>query len=203
MMKRLVDITVSFFALIVLLPAILFVALLVRLFLGTPVLFRQQRPGLNGKPFTLLKFRSMRDATDSRGNPLPDEQRLTSFGKFLRKSSLDELPSLWNILKGEMSLVGPRPLLMQYLELYSPEQNRRHNVRPGLTGWAQVNGRNNIDWQEKLRLDVEYVDQMSFWFDIKILILTFKKTITADGVSKEGHSTSDAFTGNSPGDPAE
>lgn len=197
MVKRIFDIVVSLSVIVLASPIFILVALSVRAFLGSPVLFRQQRPGLQGKPFKLLKFRSMRDVVAPDGTPLPDEKRLTKFGKFLRKSSLDELPSLWNILVGEMSLVGPRPLLMQYLELYSPEQNRRHDVRPGLTGWAQVNGRNNIDWQEKFRLDVEYVDKMSFWFDCKILLLTVKKTLTADGVTKTGHSTTDVFTGNS------
>ncbi len=196
MVKRIFDIIVSSAVLVLAFPVIVLVALSVRIFLGSPVLFRQQRPGLQGKPFELLKFRSMRDAMAPDGSPLPDSKRLTDFGKFLRKSSLDELPSLLNILKGEMSLVGPRPLLMQYMELYSPEQNRRHDVRPGLTGWAQVNGRNDIDWQEKFRLDVEYVNKKSFWFDCKILLLTVKKMLTAEGVSKAGHCTTDVFTGN-------
>lgn len=174
---------------------ILVVAILVRINLGSPVLFRQTRPGFKGRPFKLMKFRTMLDATDSEGKPLPDDVRLTRFGKLLRKTSLDELPSLINILKGEMSLVGPRPLLMQYLELYTPEENRRHDVLPGLTGWAQVNGRNNIGWPEKLRLDVEYVDQRSFLMDLKIILMTFTKILSADGVSKDGHATTEVFTG--------
>ena len=196
MLKRTIDIVVSLSALISAAPIVLLVAILVRIKLGSPILFRQKRPGLGGKPFTLLKFRTMLDATDAAGNPLPDDQRLTTFGAFLRKSSLDELPSLWNILIGEMSLVGPRPLLMQYLPLYSPQQSRRHDVRPGLTGWAQVNGRNNISWEEKFRLDVEYVDHISLFFDLKIILLTIKKVLVAEGVSKDGHATTEAFTGN-------
>ena len=196
MMKRTLDVVVSATVLILASPIILAVAALVRVFLGSPVLFTQMRPGRNGKPFVLLKFRTMLDATDAQQNPLPDAQRLTSFGKFLRKSSLDELPSLWNILAGQMSLVGPRPLLMQYIPLYSPEQNRRHDVRPGLTGWAQINGRNNLSWQEKFRLDLEYVDNMSFMFDCKILLLTVKKVLIADGVNKDGHLTTEPFKGN-------
>ena len=196
MLKRIIDITVAICALICAAPIVLLVAILVRIKLGSPILFRQRRPGLGGKPFTLLKFRTMLDETDAAGNPLPDDQRLTTFGAFLRKSSLDELPSLWNILVGEMSLVGPRPLLMQYLPLYSPEQSRRHDVRPGLTGWAQVNGRNNISWEDKFRLDVEYVDHISLFFDLKIILLTIKKVLVAEGVSKDGHVTTEAFTGN-------
>ena len=202
MLKRTIDIVVSLSALISAAPIVLLVAILVRIKLGSPILFRQKRPGLGGKPFTLLKFRTMLDATDAAGNPLPDDQRLTTFGAFLRKSSLDELPSLWNILIGEMSLVGPRPLLMQYLPLYSPQQSRRHDVRPGLTGWAQVNGRNNISWEEKFRLDVEYVDHISLFFDLKIILLTIKKVLVAEGVNKDGHATTEAFTGNPTDDSA-
>ena len=201
MLKRTIDIVVSLTALMLAAPVILMVAILVRVKLGSPILFRQKRPGLDGKPFTLLKFRTMLDATDAAGNPLPDDQRMTTFGAFLRKSSLDELPSLWNILIGEMSLVGPRPLLMQYLPLYSSEQSRRHDVRPGLTGWAQVNGRNNISWEEKFRLDVEYVDTVSLFFDLKIILLTIKKVLVAEGVSKDGHVTTEAFTGSQHDDP--
>ncbi len=168
----------------------------IRTNLGSPVLFRQLRPGLLGKPFYLVKFRSMRDETSKlSGELLPDSERLTSFGQILRSLSLDELPEFWNVLKGEMSLVGPRPLLMEYLSLYSPEQARRHKVRPGITGWAQVNGRNAISWDEKFKLDVWYIDNQSFWLDIKILFLTVKKVLTRDGVSAKGEATMAKFTG--------
>jgi len=163
--------------------------------LGKPVLFRQKRPGLKGNIFEMLKFRSMRDAVDGEGNALPDSERLTPFGKKLRSSSLDELPGLWNVLKGDMSLVGPRPLLVEYLPLYSVEQARRHDVRPGITGWAQVNGRNAISWEEKFKLDIWYVDNQSFWLDIKILFLTVKKVFVRDGISAEGEVTMHKFTG--------
>lgn len=196
MLRRVFDITVSSIALLLLLPVFGVIYYRVARNLGEPVLFRQQRPGLNGKVFEMLKFRSMRDAVDKQGNTLPDCERLTSFGKKLRSSSLDELPGLWSVLKGDMSLVGPRPLLVEYLPLYSKEQARRHDVRPGITGWAQVNGRNAISWEEKFKLDVWYVDNQSFWLDIKILLLTVKKVLVRDGVSAEGEATMSKFTGN-------
>lgn len=194
-MKRLFDFLVSLTALILLSPIIALVAWKIRKNLGSPVLFRQTRPGLNGKPFEMVKFRTMKDAVDEQGNTLPDSERMTPFGDKLRNSSLDELPELWNVLKGEMSLVGPRPLLMQYLPLYSPEQSRRHEVRPGVTGWAQINGRNAISWEEKFKLDVWYVDNRSFWLDIKILLLTVKKVFVKEGISADGHVTIAPFTG--------
>ncbi|ELA8259773.1 sugar transferase [Vibrio alginolyticus] len=195
-MKRIFDFTASLFALILLSPIIALVAWKIRKNLGSPVLFRQTRPGLNGKPFEMVKFRTMKDAVDSQGNPLPDSERMTPFGDKLRNSSLDELPELWNVLKGEMSLVGPRPLLMQYLPLYSKEQARRHEVRPGVTGWAQINGRNAISWEDKFKLDVWYVDNRSFWLDVKILLLTVKKVFVKEGISSEGHVTTEYFKGN-------
>ena len=194
-MKRLVDFTVTLLGLIVMSPLLLVLGILVRIQLGSPVLFCQQRPGLNGSPFMMYKFRTMTGERDADGNLLPDEQRLTSFGKFLRSASLDELPELINVLKGEMSLVGPRPLLMQYLPLYSPEQARRHEVRPGITGWAQVNGRNAIGWEEKFKLDVWYVDNQSFWLDLKILWMTFSKVFKREGISQEGQATMEPFRG--------
>ncbi len=197
-MKRLFDMVVSAMALVVFSPLLLFIAWRVRRKMGSPVLFRQVRPGLHGKPFEMVKFRTMRDAVDSQGNLLPDAERLTSFGNFLRASSLDELPELWNVLKGEMSLVGPRPLLMEYLPLYSAEQARRHEVRPGVTGWAQVNGRNALSWEEKFKLDVWYVDNRSFWLDLKILFLTVKKVLVKEGISAQGEATMSKFTGNVP-----
>lgn len=196
MMKRLLDIVVSAVALAVLSPAILLLAWQVRRKLGSPVLFRQARPGLNGKPFEIVKFRTMRDAVDARGEPLPDAARLASFGRFLRSASLDELPELWNVLKGDMSLVGPRPLLMEYLPLYSREQARRHEVRPGITGWAQVHGRNALDWPERLRMDVWYVDHRSFLLDLKILWMTLVKVLKREGIAAGGHATMPKFTGN-------
>lgn len=177
-MKRMLDIVLSFVALITLSPIIALVAWKIRKNLGSPVLFHQTRPGLSGKPFKMVKFRTMKDAVDQQGNPLPDSERMTPFGDKLRNSSLDELPELWNVLKGEMSLVGPRPLLMQYLPLYSKEQSRRHDVRPGVTGWAQINGRNAISWEDKFKLDVWYVDNRNLWLDIKILCLTVKKVLS-------------------------
>lgn len=198
MLKRFFDIVVSFVALVVLSPVILFVAWKVRRHLGSPVLFRQVRPGLHNKPFEMLKFRTMRDALDKSGNPLPDNQRMTGFGSFLRSSSLDELPGLWNVLKGEMSLVGPRPLLMEYLPLYSPEQARRHDVKPGITGWAQVNGRNAISWEQKFQYDIWYVENQSFWLDVKILALTLKKVFIREGISAEGEVTMSKFLGDKP-----
>jgi len=164
--------------------------------LGSPVLFRQIRPGMHGKPFEMIKFRTMKDAVDAEGNSLPDSERMTAFGQFLRATSLDELPELWNVLKGQMSLVGPRPLLMEYLPLYSEEQYRRHQMRPGITGWAQVNGRNAISWEDKFKLDVWYVDNRSFWLDLKVLFLTVKKVVVRDGISGEGETTMSKFTGN-------
>ena len=194
-MKRLFDIAVSTVALVLLSPVMLLVALMVRSKLGSPVLFRQVRPGLHGKPFTLVKFRTMRDAHDRRGRPLPDEERLTSFGRTLRSTSLDELPELWNVLTGDMSLVGPRPLLMQYLERYSPEQSRRHDVRPGLTGWTQVKGRNALNWPEKLMLDIWYVDNRSFLLDLRIMAMTVRQLFARQGISHEGSETMPEFMG--------
>ncbi len=194
--KRIFDLTAAVFGLVIVSPLLLAMAVLVRIFLGSPILFSQKRPGYKGKPFHIHKFRTMTDARDQAGNLLPDSQRLTSFGRFLRASSLDELPELFNILRGEMSLVGPRPLLMQYLERYSPEQARRHDVLPGLTGWAQVNGRNALTWQDKFRLDVWYVDNWSFWLDIKILFLTAGKVFKREGISQPGHATAEEFMGN-------
>jgi len=193
--KRLFDIFASFFGLLLLAPVISIVAWQIRRKLGTPVLFRQVRPGLDGKPFEMIKFRTMRDAVDAAGNPLPDSERMTPFGSFLRSSSLDELPELWNVLKGEMSLVGPRPLLMEYLPLYSPEQYRRHEARPGVTGWAQINGRNALSWDEKFKLDIWYVDNRSFWLDLKIIFLTIKKVVVREGISADGEATMAKFTG--------
>lgn len=195
MIKRFFDLFASFFGLLVLSPVIAIVAWKIRKNLGSPVLFKQVRPGKDGKPFQMVKFRTMRDAVDAAGNPLPDSERLTPFGNWLRSTSLDELPELWNVLKGDMSLVGPRPLLMEYLPLYNPEQYRRHEVRPGVTGWAQVNGRNAISWEEKFKLDVWYVNNQSFWLDIKIVWLTVKKVLVRDGISAEGEATMSKFTG--------
>jgi lipopolysaccharide/colanic/teichoic acid biosynthesis glycosyltransferase len=168
---------------------------MIRRQMGSPVFFRQTRPGLHGRPFEMIKFRTMRDAVDAQGRPLPDAERLTRLGRFLRSSSLDELPELWNVLRGEMSLVGPRPLLMEYLPLYSPEQARRHELRPGVTGWAQVNGRNAISWEEKFALDVWYVDNRSLWLDLEIIWLTIRKVIKRDGISAAGEATMPKFTG--------
>ncbi|WP_417559368.1 sugar transferase [Marinomonas sp.] len=194
-MKRLFDFTSAFLGLLALSPVIIVVALLIRIKLGSPILFTQDRPGLNGHVFKMMKFRSMLDAKDKQGNLLPDNQRMTTFGAFLRSTSLDELPGLFNVLKGDMSLVGPRPLLVQYLPLYSDEQARRHHVRPGITGWAQVNGRNAISWEDKFKLDVWYVDNQSFWLDIKILLLTVKKVFVREGINADGHVTIEPFTG--------
>lgn len=194
-MKRCFDFFASFLALFFLWPVLALVAWRIKKNLGSPVFFKQVRPGLNGKPFEMIKFRTMRDATDAQGNPLPDCERLTPFGSFLRSSSLDELPELWNVLKGDMSLVGPRPLLMEYLPLYSPEQFRRHEARPGVSGWAQVNGRNAICWEDKFKLDVWYVDNASFLLDLKIIFLTVKKVLIKDGISAEGEATMPKFTG--------
>lgn len=194
-MKRLFDLVAAGIALVLLSPLLLVVALLVRLKLGSPVLFRQVRPGLHARPFTVLKFRTMLDAAGPDGQPLPDVERLTRFGRFLRASSLDELPELWNVVKGEMSLVGPRPLLMEYVPLYTPEQARRHAVRPGLTGWAQVNGRNALGWDDKFTLDVWYVDHRSFWLDLRILWQTVRKVATRHGISADGEATMPRFNG--------
>lgn len=180
---------------ILLLPFYCVMALLLRLKIGAPVLFKQTRPGLYGKPFVLYKFRTMRAAVDSEGRPLSDSERLTPFGKRLRSTSLDELPELWNVLKGDMSLVGPRPLLMKYLDRYTPEQARRHEVKPGITGWAQVNGRNAISWEDKFKLDVWYVDNQSFWLDMKVLCLTILKILRREGISAKGEATMSEFTG--------
>ncbi|WP_107843373.1 sugar transferase [Neisseria sicca] len=194
--KRLFDIIASVSGLIFLSPVFLILIYLIRKNLGEPVFFTQERPGKDGKPFKMIKFRSMRDAVDKNGNPLPDSERLTPFGKKLRATSLDELPELWNVLKGEMSLVGPRPLLMSYLPLYNEFQNRRHEMRPGVTGWAQVNGRNALSWDEKFAHDIWYIDHYSFWLDMKILFLTVKKVFIKEGISAEGEATMPYFTGN-------
>ena len=195
MIKRFFDIIASVVGLLLLAPVIAVVALQIRRKLGSPILFRQTRPGKDGSPFEMIKFRTMRDAVDSAGNVLPDSDRMTPFGNFLRSTSLDELPELWNVLKGDMSLVGPRPLLMEYLPLYSEEQYRRHDVRPGVTGWAQINGRNAISWEDKFRLDTWYVDNRSFCLDLKIIYLTIKKVLIRDGISAEGEVTMPKFTG--------
>lgn len=197
MIKRLFDIVVSLIGLLILSPIIWFVGRKIAKNLGRPVIFKQQRPGFNGNIFEMAKFRSMRDALDEQGNPLPDNERLTPFGEKLRNSSLDELPGLWNVLKGDMSLVGPRPLLIEYLPLYSKEQARRHEVKPGITGWAQVNGRNAISWEDKFKLDVWYVDNQSFWLDMKILFMTIKKVFVREGITAEGEATMTRFQGSS------
>lgn len=194
-MKRFLDFSVALTALAILWPLISIIAVLVMLKLGSPVFFRQVRPGLHGKPFTLLKFRSMRNSCDPHGNPLPDAERMTSFGALLRRLSLDELPQLINVLRGDMSLVGPRPLLMEYLPLYSLEQARRHEVRPGITGWAQVNGRNAVSWDEKFKLDLWYVDHHSFRVDAQILFMTVRRVFARDGIAAEGHVTMEKFRG--------
>lgn len=196
MLKRLFDLVCSALALLLLWPVLLAIFVLVRVKLGSPALFRQERPGLHGRPFIMIKFRTMLDGQDDNGKPLPDELRLTPFGRMLRATSLDELPELWNVLKGDMSLVGPRPLLSEYLPLYSLEQSRRHEARPGVTGWAQVNGRNALSWDEKFRLDVWYVDNQSLWIDIKILCLTLKKVLLRDGINADGEATMPKFKGN-------
>jgi sugar transferase EpsL len=193
--KRLLDLALTIPALIFLSPLLAIVTLLVWLKLGAPVVFHQQRPGLHGQPFTLLKFRTMTDARDTQGNLLPDVDRLTRFGCFLRSTSLDELPELINVLKGEMSLVGPRPLLMDYLDRYTPEQMRRHEVKPGITGWAQVNGRNALTWEQKFAMDVWYVDHQSLWLDIKIIVLTISKTLRREGITHPGQATMEEFLG--------
>jgi len=199
MLKRLVDLVGAGLAIVLLSPLIAIVAYLVWRNLGSPIFFTQRRPGLNGKPFIMYKFRTMSDARDSEGKLLPDDQRLTRFGQFLRSTSLDELPELWNVIKGEMSLVGPRPLLMKYLELYTPEQARRHEVKPGITGWAQVNGRNALTWEEKFRLDVWYVDNWTLTLDLRILWLTLLKVVRRHGISAAGHATMPEFRGSQNG----
>ncbi len=194
-MKRFLDLSVAILGLTLLSPLILLLALLIYLKLGSSILFTQTRPGLRGKPFRMIKFRTMTDSHGADGELLPDSMRLTPFGKFLRTTSLDELPELWNVLKGDMSLVGPRPLLMEYLPFYTPEQARRHEVRPGITGWAQINGRNAISWEKKFKLDVWYVNNQSFWLDLKILFLTVKKVFVREGISADGEATMPKFTG--------
>ena len=195
MIKRLLDIIIASIALILLSPLYFYVAHKVKKNLGSPVLFRQVRPGLHGKPFEMIKFRSMKDAVDAQGNPLPDSERLTPFGKMLRSSSLDEMPELWNVIKGDMSIVGPRPLLMEYLPLYNQEQAKRHDVRPGMTGHAQVNGRNAISWEEKFKLDTWYVENQSVWLDFKIMLKTVKKVLAKDDINEAGEATMTKFTG--------
>ncbi len=196
MVKRALDILGAAIGLIVFSPILIIISLKICREMGSPVLFRQTRPGRHGKPFQMIKFRTMRDAIDTDGRPLPDAERLTKLGRFLRSSSIDELPELWNVLKGDMSLVGPRPLLMEYLPLYSPEQTRRHEVRPGVTGWAQVNGRNAISWDEKFALDVWYVDNRSLWLDMKIIWLTIRKVIKRDDIDDAGGVGQEKFKGN-------
>jgi lipopolysaccharide/colanic/teichoic acid biosynthesis glycosyltransferase len=198
-MKRAFDVVAAAAALAMLAVPMLAIAGAVRVCLGRPVLFTQLRPGRHGIPFRLIKFRTMREAVDAEGRPLPDDERLTRLGQWLRAASLDELPELWNVLRGDMSLVGPRPLLTEYLPLYTPEQARRHEVRPGVTGWAQVNGRNALSWEEKFELDVWYVDHASFWLDLKIIALTVWKTLRCDGINQAGHATMPDFMGSAAG----
>ena len=195
MLKRILDVVIASTALVLLSPVYALVAYKVKKNLGSPVLFRQTRPGLYGQPFEMIKFRSMKDALDTAGNPLPDSERLTPFGKMLRATSLDEMPELWNVIKGDMSIVGPRPLLMEYLPLYNSEQAKRHDVRPGITGYAQVNGRNAISWEKKFELDTWYVNNQSFWLDFKIMLKTVKKVLAKDDISAEGEVTMHKFTG--------
>jgi sugar transferase EpsL len=193
--KRTFDFIMALFGLAVLSPVMLLIAVLLRLSVGSPVLFRQRRPGLRGVPFRLVKFRTMRDLVGAHGQPLPDAERLTRLGRFLRITSLDELPEFWNVLRGEMSLVGPRPLLMEYLPLYTPQQARRHEVRPGITGSAQISGRNAMSWDDKFALDVWYVDHHSFWLDLRILAMTVVRVLRRKGISQEGHATVQPFQG--------
>lgn len=194
--KRAIDILGSFLGGLLISPILIIIAILIRIKLGSPIFFTQDRVGKDGKVFKIVKFRTMLEAYDKFGEPLSDKERVTSFGNFLRRTSLDELPELINVLKGDMSLVGPRPLLVEYIDLYSKEQFRRHEVRPGMTGWAQVNGRNNLDWDDKFKMDVEYVDNVNLLLDIKILFLTIFKVLKRDGISKDGHVTMDKFKGN-------
>ena len=195
MLKRFFDISFSFVTLVLLSPVIFIVSLKISKNLGNPVLFRQKRPGQHGKIFEMIKFRSMREAVDEKGRVLPDSERITTFGQSIRSASIDELPELWNVLKGDMSIVGPRPLLVEYLPLYSSEQSRRHEVKPGITGWAQVNGRNAISWEDKFELDVWYVDNQSFFLDLKILFLTIKKVIVRENINSKNHTTMKPFLG--------
>lgn len=195
MLKRILDVAIASTALVLLSPVYALVAYKVKKNLGSPVLFRQTRPGLHGQPFEMIKFRSMKDALDTTGNLLPDSKRLTPFGKMLRATSLDEMPELWNVIKGDMSIVGPRPLLMEYLPLYNSEQAKRHDVRPGITGYAQVNGRNAISWEKKFELDTWYVNNQSLWLDFKIMLKTVKKVLAKDDISAEGDVTMHKFTG--------
>ncbi|MDG1752511.1 MAG: sugar transferase [Thalassotalea sp.] len=195
MLKRFMDVIVAFVALMILLPILIICSVILYCLNCRPIFFTQTRPGLHGKSFNMIKFRSMTDNKDSNGELLPDEERLTLFGQFIRKTSLDELPGLWCVLKGDMSLVGPRPLLVEYLPLYSEEQTKRHDVKPGITGWAQVNGRNSISWEEKFNLDVWYVNNQSLWLDIKILLLTVKKVFAQADISADGEATMSKFTG--------
>lgn len=194
--KRAIDILGSFLGGLLISPILIIIAILIRIKLGSPIFFTQDRVGKDGKVFKIVKFRTMLEAYDKSGEPLSDKERVTSFGNFLRSTSLDELPELINVLKGDMSLVGPRPLLVEYIDLYSKEQFRRHEVRPGMTGWAQVNGRNNLNWDDKFKMDVEYVDNVNLLLDIKILFLTIFKVLKRDGISKDGHVTIDKFKGN-------
>ena len=194
-MKRVIDFFFSLLVLVLILPVFLLIAIIIWFNYGYPVFFLQQRPGLNRKPFIIIKFRTMNETVDTDGNVLSDAERLTSFGMLLRSTSMDELPELWNVLKGDMSLVGPRPLLMEYLPLYSPEENRRHEVRPGITGWAQINGRNAVSWDEKFKMDIWYVDNQSFWLDIRILWLTILKVLSRENITAFGDATSPKFRG--------
>lgn len=199
LIKRTLDVLFTIIGGLILLPFLLLIALAIWLSMGSPIIFRQKRPGLQGEPFEVYKFRTMSDVRDEKGQPLPDAERLTALGSFLRSVSLDELPELWNVLRGEMSLVGPRPLLMQYLKRYTSEQARRHEVLPGITGWAQINGRNALTWEDKFRFDIWYVDHWSIWLDLKILLITLWKVIKREGISQEGHVTAEEFMG-SPGE---
>lgn len=194
-MKRAFDLVVACVAAVLLLPLAILLAVIIRVLLGSPVLFVQVRPGLHGQPFRMFKFRTMTDERDHAGQLLQDHERLTSFGRFLRSTSLDELPGLWNVVRGDMSLVGPRPLLMEYLPLYSAEQRRRHSVRPGITGWAQVHGRNLLSWEEKFALDLWYIDNQSILLDLKILLLTLGRVVSRQGVTQAGHATAERFRG--------
>ena len=197
MYKRILDISVAFVALLLFSPAMLLLSIAIWSSMGRPVLFYQERPGLNSQPFRMMKFKTMRDSIDDDGNQLPDSMRITKLGAFLRSTSLDELPELWNVLKGDMSLVGPRPLLKEYLPLYSQRQLKRHQVRPGITGWAQINGRNSISWKEKFEFDIWYVENQSPWLDLRILILTFIKVVKREGISAEGEASMPKFKGSS------
>jgi len=195
-MKRLTDVIISVAGLVLLAPVLIFLATLIKINLGSPVFFKQVRAGKGAKPFMIFKFRTMLNTTESNGHLLPDQERITPFGSFLRRSSLDEFPELWNVLKGDMSLVGPRPLLMEYLPLYSAKERRRHDMRPGITGWAQVNGRNGISWEDKFKYDIWYIENHSFWLDAKIVLITIKKVLMREGVSAAGDATMPKFTGN-------